>query len=156
MSSQQPTQPGLPPISATIVLTQIQFQPWAPGKYTTASFALAQKVPGISLQGETIVVAVPPNQTVNLTFQVPDPAYVLLGIAFNPGQAGASQGRDEFPLVTIQREANKNQMTVRDESLALFYNVDFAYVILIQQVATGLIGVIDPDIINEPEVPPAR
>jgi hypothetical protein len=151
MPAQQSTQPIQPPITATITLAQIQFQPWSSGNYSTARFALVQEVPGVSLQGETIVVTVPPDQPVNLTFQVPDPAYVLLGIAFNPGQRGASLGRQEFPLVTIQRTAASNEMTVTDKSMALFYNVDFAYVILVQQVGTGLIGVIDPDIINEPE-----
>lgn len=139
------------PITATIALSQIQFQPWSPGNYTTAQFTLIGEVPGVTLEGENITVAVPPDQTVYLAFQLADPDYVLLGIAFNPGESDVSRGRKEFPLVTVQRSVQNSQLTVMDKSMALFYNVNFAYVILLQEVSSGLIGVIDPDIINEPE-----
>lgn len=139
------------PITATIALTQIKFQPWSPGNYTTAQFSLIGQVPGVTLDGETIIVCVPADQTVRLVFQLTDPAYVLLGLAFNPGQPGASLGREEFPQITIQRTAPLSQMTVTDKSMTMFYNVNFDYVLLLQEVGTGAIGVIDPDIRNEPE-----
>ncbi len=151
MNNQSPTTPVPPPVTATIALSNIQFQPWSPGNFSTAQFSLVGQTPGVTLDGETIIVAVPPEQVVNLVFQIMDPNYVLLGIAFNPDEPCAPLGRQEFPLVTIQRTAPNSQLTVTDKSLALFFNVAFNYVLFVQQVGTGAIGVIDPAIENEPE-----
>lgn len=140
-----------PEPSATITLTDVQFQPWSPGNFTTTRFSMIEPVAGFSLEDETLIIKVPAGQTVKVIFQLPDPDYVLLGVAFNPNQADVPGSRAEFPEVDILRTPPVSQLTLTDNSLKMFSDVDFNYVILIQQVETGQIGVIDPDIINEPE-----
>ncbi len=101
------------------------------------------------LEDGKLTVTVPVNTEVQIDYQLPDPRYVLLGIAFNPNGPGA--GRQEFPTVTLNRTVAGSTMSVLDESLPASQGVDYTYVILVQQVATGFIGMIDPDIENEPQ-----
>ena len=99
--------------------------------------------------GESIQVTIPANYpgSVQLTFQLPDPRYVLLGVSFRGPNGGA--GRMEFRTVTINRDPFCSQMTVTDACANKFDQVDFDYVILVQEVATANIGLIDPDIETE-------
>ncbi len=101
-----------------------------------------------SLEDGTLTITVPVGTEVQIVYQLNDPRYVLLGIAFNPNGPGV--GRQEFPTVTLDRTLNGSTMTVLDESLPAFQGVDYTYVILVQQVVTGFIGIIDPDIENDP------
>ncbi|MDP2138774.1 MAG: hypothetical protein Q8J74_13070 [Candidatus Didemnitutus sp.] len=139
------------PTSATLVLSSITFQPWSPGNYCTAQMALAAPVSGFSLHGETLTVSTAAGVATTLVFQLPDPGYVLLGVAFNPDLAGTPKGRQEFPLVAISRALPMSQLTLTDAGLGLFNGQAFNYVIIIQQISSGAIGLIDPVIINEPE-----
>lgn len=106
--------------------------------------------------GESIQITVPSGYqgSVQLTYQLPDNNYTFVGIAFTEAtpapQAGQmlqeSTSRLEFPQVIIQRDLASSQMIVTDECLDQFNNVVFDYVILVQHVASGNIGLIDPDI----------
>lgn len=106
--------------------------------------------------GESIQITVPAGYqgSVQLTYQLPDNEYTFVGIAFTqagpaPQQAQVlkeSTSRLEFPQVIIQRDLTGSQMIVTDECLSQFNNIVFAYVILVQHVASGNIGLIDPDI----------
>ena len=88
---------------------------------------------------------------VQLTYQLPDPTYVLLGISVNPTTvgSGSSVGRQQFRTITISRDPTGSQLTVTDSCLPGFNMIDFNYVILVQQVSNGQIGLIDPDIDNK-------
>lgn len=148
--------------TATILITIDQFVPMngvvaqspsivaqlSPPRDTSAS-----QPPGGSVfagNGESIVVTLPPTYvgSVLLTYQLPNPAYTLIGIAFRPTPTpkGTDVGRQEFRTVNIQRDPFGSQMTVTDASLRALSGIDFNYVILVQEVASGNIGLIDPDI----------
>jgi hypothetical protein len=99
--------------------------------------------------GESIVVTTPKGYagSVQLTYQLPDPRYVLLGIAFKNPNGGV--GRVEFRSVGISRDIYGSQMTVIDSCVNPLDGVDYTYVILVQEVVSGNIGLIDPDWENE-------
>jgi hypothetical protein len=105
--------------------------------------------PVFSGDGESIQITVPKNYpgSVQLTYQLPDPRYVLLGLAFKGPNGGV--GRQEFRNIAIQRDTFGSQLTVTDACLSRFNQVDFDYVILVQEAGTGNIGLIDPDIETE-------
>ena len=111
--------------------------------------ALPAPQPVFTGDGETIIVTVPNKYagTVEITYQLPDPRYVLLGLAFKGANGGV--GRVEFRSVSIKRDVYGSQMTVADACLDRYNGVEFTYVILVQEVATGNIGLIDPGIENE-------
>jgi hypothetical protein len=114
-----------------------------------ATLALTQGDPGIfSFDGKTLTIKLPSSEQIQITYQLPDPRYVLLGIAFNPPTTGGV-GRKEFPLVSLNREAACSQMFVTDMCLEKYNGTSFDYVILVQEVASGNIGLIDPDIETE-------
>lgn len=106
--------------------------------------------------GESIQITVPPNYqgSVQLTYQLPSNRYTLVGIAFTQATPAPTQqaqvtesfSRMEFPQVIIQRDMTGSQMIVTDECLDQFNNVVFDYVILVQDIETGNIGLIDPDV----------
>lgn len=99
--------------------------------------------------GESLVVTTPKGYagSVQLTYQLPDPRYALLGIAFKNPNGGV--GRVEFRSVGISRDIYGSQMTVTDSCVNPLDGVDYTYVILVQEVASGNIGLIDPDWENE-------
>lgn len=108
-----------------------------------------QDTPVFTGDGESITVTVPANYTgsVELTYQLPDPRYVLLGLAFKNARGGA--GRLEFRTILINRDPTGSQLTVTDACIPALNGIDFHYVILVEEVATGNIGLIDPGIDNE-------
>jgi hypothetical protein len=117
----------------------------APGSGGSKVFPKAQQTP------QKITVCPPPTYVgaVQLTFQLADPAYVLVGIAVIPEESQGSAGRQQFRTVSINRDPSGSQMVVTDACLPLYNNVNFTYVMLVQQISSGLIGKIDPDIDNE-------
>ena len=106
-------------------------------------------VPVFSGDGESILITVPKGYvgSVQLTYQLPDPRYVLLGVAFKGPNGGV--GRVEFRAIGIERDIYGSQLTVTDACMNVCNGIEFTYVILVQEVATGNIGLIDPDIENE-------
>jgi hypothetical protein len=99
--------------------------------------------------GESITITVPKGYagSVQLTYQLPNPRYVLLGLAFKGAKGGV--GQLEFRSVSIQRDTFGSQLTVTDSCLNKFNDVNYDYVILVQEVATANIGLIDPDVQTE-------
>lgn len=126
-------------------LRDISAQPSA-----TPVFVLTGK-PG---EEQTLHVRVPRNYKngAQINYQLPDNRYVMLGIAFTPmDTTDKDVGQAEFPLVSMNRDSDSSEMTVTDmcEERADGRNA-FTYGVLIQEVATGNIGIYDPMIINEP------
>jgi hypothetical protein len=147
--------------SATVLLTIREFVPMT-GVYgqspsIDAVIAPPQNIspppqpttPVFSGDGQSITITVPRNYSgsVELIYQLPDPRYVLLGAAFKAPNGDV--GRQEFRDITVDRDTVNSQMTVTDACDSQFFNVDFSYVILVQEVATGNIGLIDPDVETE-------
>jgi hypothetical protein len=98
-------------------------------------------------QSITITVSRKYQGSVQLIYQLPDPRYVLIGVAFKAPDGDV--GRMEFRDVLLDRDPSGSQMTVTDACDPKSSNIDFSYVILVQEVATANIGLIDPDIENE-------
>lgn len=104
--------------------------------------------------GQSIQITVPSGYqgSVQLTYQLPDPRYTLIGIAFTQAtpaptqQLKESTSRLEFPQVIVQRDMTGSQMIVTDDCLNQFNQVVFDYVIIVQDIQTGNIGLIDPDV----------
>lgn len=99
--------------------------------------------------GQSIKIVVPPDYvgSVQITYQLPDPRYVLLGLAFKSPQGGLA--RVEFRTLTINRDPFASILTVTDSCSPTGDRVDYDYVILVQEAETGNIGLIDPDIETE-------
>lgn len=94
-----------------------------------------------------LTVKVPSGTEVKIDFHLDDSRYVLLGIALT--SQGPGTDRLQFPTVTIDRTVEGSAMSVLDRSLADFNGVVFTYGIFVQDVATGNIGMIDPEFENE-------
>lgn len=143
-----PTKSSQP--TATITVTIDAFFPIGSIYPISSTLALTAGDPQVfNLSDDTLTITVPPSTSVVVNYVLNDARYVLLGIAFNPHGPGA--GRQEFPSVTLNRTTTNSQMAVTDVSLPAAQGVPYTYVILVQEVATGSIGIIDPDIENEPQ-----
>lgn len=140
-----------PTPTATLAVTVNAFYPIGAIYPISYQLALASGDPkSFNYANGKLTITVPVGTEVQINYQLNDPRYVLLGIAFNPNGAGPGAGRQEFPEVILNRTTNGSSMSVTDESLASLQGVDYSYVILVQEVATGCIGIIDPDIENDP------
>ena len=107
----------------------------------------------IKISGKNITVT--GRAAVQMIFELPnpvdaDPGYVLLGVAFAANQADITVGMHTFPTILINRRPDGSSMTVTDQPQDVGKQ-HYGYVILIQSIATGEIGMIDPDIDNKPE-----
>ncbi len=147
----------MPPYTATLNLTITAFAPINQG---TVSY-------GMTLSTETpeifeliapppsyqLIVTKPVNDPnpVDLTFSLNDSAYVLIGIYFTAIGSPHPVGRLEFPTITIDREIPDSTMVVSDAAVPI--PEAYTYAILVQQAATGHIGIIDPIIVNRPGPP---
>ncbi len=103
-----------------------------------------QGIPVFTGDGESIRVTIPQGYTgsTQLTYQLFDSRYVLLGLAFETPDAG----RTEFSALAINRDTTSSQIIVTDDCDPACAGIQYNYVILVQEVATGAIGAIDPDI----------
>jgi hypothetical protein len=134
--------------TVTLAVTINAFRPIGSVYPIDATLAMTAGDPGIfSFDGETLIVTLPSSQPVQIIYQLSDPRYVLLGIAFSPPKGGV--GRVEFPTVTLNRNPVWSQMFVVDAAYSQLSGVDYPYVVLVQEVASGAIGLIDPDIETE-------
>lgn len=141
---QSPNQPN-----ATVNVAIQQFRPLGGIFPITATFALDPSTPQppFELRGKSIIVHT--MAPTSITFQLNDPNYVLLGVAFEAdGTATPSSGRGQFPQITIQRSQGGSSLQVQDQGTT---QNPYSYLLLVQQVATGEIGLIDPSIENEPQ-----
>ena len=134
--------------TATITITINKFR--ALGSVFPISATMAMPAtPGATFDGESITITAPgPAQ---LTFSLPSNQYVLLGVSFvanTPYNGGTDLGRGEFPLVTITRSNTAgSNLTVDDQN---YNELPYDYVLLVQSVSDGSIGLIDPFIRYQP------
>lgn len=139
-------------ITATINVTITQFRPVGGVFPISTVMALAEPTPGVTIRDGTIVVKC--TDPVTLVFRLGTANYVFVGAAFDANTAGADVGALEFPTITINRSPGANQpansLSVVDANLKRSQNKGYSYVLLVQNVATAEIGIIDPMIINEP------
>jgi hypothetical protein len=152
--------------SATVLIKINSFNAccYAPGptKSIDATLSAPQDIsPGaptgvFSTKGSCICITVPYGYqgSVQLIYQLPDPRYVLLGAMFGGPNGGKGAGRLEFRSVSLQRDLTGSQMIVTDACLPEFQGDQFQYVILVQEVASGNLGIIDPDIETDETEPP--
>jgi hypothetical protein len=147
--------------TATVLLEIEEFIPMT-GSFTESPSIIAKiypptdtsppppaEPPVFSGDGQTITITIPKGYqgSVQLTYQLPDSKYVLLGAAFKGPDGGV--GRLEFRDVIVDRDPYGSQMTVTDACMHTADSVTFAYVILVQEVSTANIGLIDPEIETE-------
>jgi len=132
--------------TVTLAVTINTFRPIGSVYPIDATFALTAGDPRIfKFDGETLLITLPTSQPVQIIYQLSDPRYVLLGIAFTPPKSGGV-GRVEFPTITLNRNPEWSQMFVVDAAHRKLSGIDYPYVVLVQEVASGAIGLIDPDI----------
>lgn len=117
----------------------------------TSPQPIGQDTPVFTGDGQSITVTVLKTYvgSTQLTYQLFDPRYVLLGLAFRNVRGGA--GRIEFNCVDIDRDPGSSQIVVTDTCNPALVGIDYSYVILIQEVESGFIGLIDPNITTETE-----
>ncbi len=131
--------------TATLKITINAFNPIGSVYPINASLTLTSGDPSIfSLTGDSLLITLPSQQPVQLIYQLPDPRYVLLGLAFTNPKGGV--GRTQFPSIIVNRDAASSQMVVNDAAVEKCNGIDFTYVILVQDALTGAIGLIDPDV----------
>jgi hypothetical protein len=141
--------------AACLDISDIQFVKASEGS-CTASLSLASANPANCfryLDGDDTLVITAPEETpkVFIYFKLQDPAHVIVGLAFEPNQSGELAGRREFPGISITRNQTLTTLGVEDEYMSVTgEGSSFPFVIVIQQVSTGDIGIIDPLIRNEP------
>jgi hypothetical protein len=120
----------------------------------TPVFELDKPAPG---RDQTLLIRVPKDYEngAQVTYQLASRKYVMLGIAFVPtGGSGNEVGQNEFPLVSMNRDDESSEMTITDMCEIRPEQTNcYVYGILIQEVATGDIGIFDPAIRHEPREP---
>jgi len=135
-------------ITATINVTINQFRPLGGVFPISAVMELAAPQDGIKpLDGSIVVKS---GQPATLVFQLTNPAYVFAGVAFDTSIAEVDVGTTEFPRVVIDRDPKRNRLSVIDANLSEDSGKTYNYILLVQNTATGEIGIIDPPITNEP------
>lgn len=138
------------PLAATLNFTINRFRPMGGIFPISATMELGTVTPeNFTVHGKNLNISLPNGYSgaVTLTFQLNDNAHVLLGIAFAANEEGStSLGRTEFPTVALTRLGNSSTMVVSDSCTPSQNGVRFNYVILVQSVRTGEIGIIDPEI----------
>ena len=144
--------------TATVQVSITTFNPIGSGNIVATLSPPTDTSPGaptgvFSGTGEQLMIVTPDGYTggVQVTFQLPDPSYVFVGITARPNQASTGAARLEFCTITINRAPDGSQLTVTDACLPQFFGVDFEYLLVVQQLSTNQIGTIDPDEENEPQ-----
>jgi hypothetical protein len=113
------------------------------------------KIPGMFTQKDNcIYVTVPKGYqgSVQLVFQMPDKKYVLLGALFAGPHGGG--GRTEFRDISLQRDIYGSQMAITDACRDKVFGEKYVYSILLQEVASENVGIIDPEIETDETDPP--
>jgi len=108
--------------------------------------------PFITIHDKNITVK--GNVPVKLIFQLPNPqrdqGFVLLGVAFAANSSSITVGLHTFPTIIIDRFPDRSEMTIANHPQDVGVQ-RYDYVILVQSVATGELGIIDPALVNEPD-----
>lgn len=154
MSTSTPECPPLPVGNFTITINT--FRPFGGVFPISATFTPYSDNPSnIAILGKNITVT--GADPVQLAFHLPNPVtpddlgYVLLGVAFAANSAEITVGMHTFPEIKITRSydtgpSGESIMVVTDKPQGMEQH--YGYVILVQSVATGEIGMIDPEIVN--------
>jgi hypothetical protein len=138
-----------PHLMAEIEITIDEFRPLGSPMTITATMVQKKGAPTVTLDRPYYIkVRKPgqhnddPNQEVLVRFWLDQPKFMFLGIYFYPADTA------EFPAFTIEQIGNRHALTV----LAARPNrkTKFEYCIAVQDRATSVIGVIDPEWENEP------
>lgn len=140
-----------PMITANLKIDILQFRPLGGVFPITATFSLIDTGPDVKVVEGNIFVT--EKEPVSLVFQLSNPAFVFVGVAFDAQTPDSDVGATEFPTVTINRLATghppRNSLTVLDANNPANKNKRYTYALLIQKKSTGEIGLIDPIIIND-------
>ncbi len=135
------------PAANTTPSTPVQLPP--PGSKTSQSVCL---YPSNSAAAQITVIK---GKKPTLEFAVCDgtgnySAYVLCGLAL---QSGGAADVKEFPKVEIDASTNKvstsNDLTILSVTDNHDNDSSYKFFVLVQQVSTGQIGLIDPRIVNQ-------
>ena len=99
--------------------------------------------------GQNLLITVPGDYSgqVQLNLFLNSPRYLLIGVAFTP--IDGDVGRTEFPVIANNRTPTQSLLTITDTCSPTKNQVNFNYGIVVQQVATGQIGIIDPRVETE-------
>lgn len=103
--------------------------------------------------GKSIIITRMENATgtlVKLNYQLQSTAYVLNGVAFLPID-NSNHTRDVFPQFHLNRTSSDSSICVDDNFDSANKASLFTYVILVEEIATERIGIIDPAVTNEME-----
>lgn len=141
-----------PKLSASFTITINTFRPMGGVFPISASIVPALENPEcVKIAGKNITVC--SKAAVELIFNLPnpppDPGYVLLGVAFAANAGDITVGMHTFPKIVLKRLPTSSSMTVTDQPQEEGLQ-HYGYVILVQCIASGEIGMIDPEIKNQP------
>lgn len=110
----------------------------------------------MSFQTPNIITVTPMNFSgnVQLTYTLVDPDHLLIGVGFNAiDTALTGAGVSTFPTISFDRamvgSSWQTDMIVLD-TLAAGVATTYSYFIIVQEVSSQTLGIIDPVIVNEP------
>ncbi|MBI5688976.1 MAG: hypothetical protein HZC55_02680 [Verrucomicrobia bacterium] len=101
----------------------------------------------ITLDGKNVRIRRPrdgEDADLDLSFLLNAQSHLLLGITLTR-EDGAAVSQAEFPRVEIVTENGDRRLTICDMRQTV---ANYDYAILVQEVGTGLVGLIDPEIEN--------
>lgn len=117
---------------------------------------LPEPAPTLTLTGNNVVIK--SEYPVRLIFNLPDPRYILVGVAWDVVEPSNSVGQTTFPEVLSRRNVTvpvPYQPAVPGGScLTIVDNAQdqgtYEYALIIQEVDSGEIGLLDPGMDNDP------
>lgn len=136
------------PVSLTLAVTITQFRALGGVFPISANYKVISASPDVKILGGNIIVK--GDDPANLIFKLTDRNYVFVGATFDAPAAGPDVGTSEFPTVVIDRTPAGNTLTITDANVPENLGKAYSYVLLVQNTQTAEIGLIDPNIINEP------
>lgn len=139
-------------------LTELQatLSGWT-GFHMRPGVPMPEPEPTLVLDGNNVTIS--SDGPVRLIFNLPDPRYVLIGAAWQADVRDNCVGEKTFPSVLVERDSSAQPWWQPVNSPGSFLTVTdnaqnpghYEYVLLIQDVSTGEIGMFDPSMENEGE-----